>query len=54
MQPSAIFQIDQYLHREVKDDDPLVGFHQRLKERKLRDLGNPEDSYRIEGEQNQS
>ena len=36
VEPSVIFlkQIDQFFNREVPGEDPLVGFHKRLLERK--------------------
>jgi hypothetical protein len=38
VEPSVIFlkQIDQFFNREVLKEDPLVGFHRRLQERKKR------------------
>jgi len=36
VKPSALFlkQIDQFFHREEEKEDPLVGFHKRLQQRK--------------------
>ncbi|TVY35203.1 Dual specificity protein phosphatase [Lachnellula occidentalis] len=48
VQPSALFlrQIDRYFCREGKSEDPLVGFHQRLQQRKLQALADSGDSYK--------
>lgn len=46
VKPSAIFlgQIDRFHGRQEEKEDPLVGFHKPLQERKLRALSESKES----------
>jgi protein-tyrosine phosphatase len=45
VKPSALFlkQIDQFFNREGEKEDPLVGFHRRLQQRKMAALQEPQN-----------